>query len=179
MGISCIDLDLLRNHNYLLQTNAPLEEARKNIWLVDSKVVHIPLYSSYLLNLIVNFHLSNFLILFLQGLIVSSRKETLQHFKKPWAHEHEPVKNLLDAVNVCSLALSLPVILLHIRVDNFQILTFPILFSQQIKPTVLIGTSGQGRTFTKEVVKAMATINKVYYQSINLFTGNFISTEAS
>ncbi|XP_054783590.1 NADP-dependent malic enzyme-like [Prosopis cineraria] len=82
------------------QTNAPLEEARKNIWLVDSK-----------------------------GLIVSSRKESLQHFKKPWAHDHEPVNNLLDAVN-------------------------------KIKPTVLIGTSGQGKAFRKEVVQAMATINK-------------------
>ncbi|KAI4355587.1 hypothetical protein L6164_004345 [Bauhinia variegata] len=82
------------------QTNMPLEEIRKNIWLVDSK-----------------------------GLIVSSRKESLQHFKKPWAHEHEPVKELVDAVN-------------------------------KIKPTVLIGTSGQGRTFTKEVVEAMADINE-------------------
>ncbi|TKY48213.1 NADP-dependent malic enzyme [Spatholobus suberectus] len=82
------------------QTNAPLEEVRKNIWLVDSK-----------------------------GLIVSSRKDSLQHFKKPWAHEHEPVKNLVDVVN-------------------------------RIKPTVLIGTSGQGRAFTKEVVEAMASINE-------------------
>ncbi|RDX61097.1 NADP-dependent malic enzyme, chloroplastic, partial [Mucuna pruriens] len=82
------------------RTNAPLDEVRKNIWLVDSK-----------------------------GLIESSRKESLQHFKKPWAHEHEPVKELVDAVN-------------------------------KIKPTVLIGTSGQGRTFTKEVVEAMASINK-------------------
>ncbi|KRH09932.2 hypothetical protein GLYMA_15G019300v4 [Glycine max] len=82
------------------QTNAPLEEVRKNIWLVDSK-----------------------------GLIVSSRKDSLQHFKKPWAHEHEPVRNLVDAVN-------------------------------KIKPTVLIGTSGQGRTFTKEVIEAMASINE-------------------
>ncbi|GAY56390.1 hypothetical protein CUMW_171550 [Citrus unshiu] len=53
------------------QTNMPLEETRKKIWLVDSK-----------------------------GLIVSSRLESLQHFKKPWAHEHEPVKELVDAVNV-------------------------------------------------------------------------------
>ncbi|RZB62551.1 NADP-dependent malic enzyme 4, chloroplastic isoform B [Glycine soja] len=82
------------------QTNAPLAEVRKNIWLVDSK-----------------------------GLIVSSRKDSLQHFKKPWAHEHEPVRNLVDAVN-------------------------------KIKPTVLIGTSGQGRTFTKEVIEAMASINE-------------------
>ncbi|KAG5021364.1 hypothetical protein JHK85_017706 [Glycine max] len=65
-----------------------------------------------------------------RGLIVSSRKESLQHFKKPWAHEHEPVKELVNVV-------------------------------KQIKPTVLIGTSGQGRTFTKDVVEAMASINEV------------------
>ncbi|CAL9175098.1 unnamed protein product, partial [Musa hybrid cultivar] len=82
------------------QTKAPLEETRKKIWMVDSK-----------------------------GLIVSSRKESLQHFKKPWAHDHEPVGNLLDAVKA-------------------------------IKPTVLIGSSGVGRTFTKEVVEAMATFNE-------------------
>ncbi|XP_078168867.1 NADP-malic enzyme 1 [Carex rostrata] len=51
------------------QTNAPLEEARKKIWLVDSK-----------------------------GLIVTSRIDSLQNFKKPWVHEHEPVKNLADAI---------------------------------------------------------------------------------
>ncbi|KAL6537507.1 hypothetical protein OROMI_026041 [Orobanche minor] len=82
------------------QTDVPLEEARKKIWLVDSK-----------------------------GLIVRSRVESLQHFKRPWAHDHEPVRTLLDAVKA-------------------------------IKPTVLIGSSGAGRTFTKEVVKAMASINK-------------------
>ncbi|KAJ4718043.1 Malic enzyme [Melia azedarach] len=82
------------------QTNMPLEETRKKIWLVDSK-----------------------------GLIVNSRLESLQHFKKPWAHEHEPVKELVDAVN-------------------------------EIKPTVLIGTSGKGKTFTKEVVEAMASLNE-------------------
>lgn len=83
-----------------IETGTPIEETRKKIWLVDSK-----------------------------GLIVSSRKESLQHFKKPWAHEHEPVKDLLGAVNV-------------------------------IKPTVLIGTSGVGKTFTKEVVEAMASFNE-------------------
>ncbi|GMI77980.1 Arabidopsis thaliana NADP-malic enzyme 4, NADP-malic enzyme 4 [Hibiscus trionum] len=82
------------------QTNMPLKEARKKISLVDSK-----------------------------GLIVKSRMDSLQHFKKPWAHDHEPVKNLVDAV-------------------------------KGIKPTVLIGTSGVGRTFTKEVVEAMATLNE-------------------
>ncbi|KAJ8443376.1 hypothetical protein Cgig2_018809 [Carnegiea gigantea] len=81
------------------KTNAPVEEMRKKIWLVDSK-----------------------------GLIVSSRKGTLQSFKLPWAHEHEPAANLLEAV-------------------------------QAIKPTVLIGTSGKGKTFTKEVIEAMAAVN--------------------
>ncbi|GLT25487.1 hypothetical protein SLA2020_006110 [Shorea laevis] len=82
------------------QTNASMEESRKKIWLVDSK-----------------------------GLIVSSRKESLQHFKQPWAHEHEPVKELVNAVKA-------------------------------IKPTILIGTSGVGKTFTREVVEAMAALNE-------------------
>ncbi|KAL6616050.1 hypothetical protein ACP70R_038320 [Stipagrostis hirtigluma subsp. patula] len=51
------------------QSKGSVEEARKKIWLVDSK-----------------------------GLIVSSRKETLQPFKERYAHEHEPVKDLLGAV---------------------------------------------------------------------------------
>nr|AAT02535.1 NADP-dependent malic enzyme 3 [Hydrilla verticillata] len=82
------------------QIKAPVEETRKKIWLVDSK-----------------------------GLIVSSRKESLQHFKKPWAHEHEPIKHLVDAVKT-------------------------------IKPTVLVGSSGVGRAFTKEVIEAMASFNE-------------------
>ncbi|GJN35844.1 hypothetical protein PR202_gb24655 [Eleusine coracana subsp. coracana] len=81
-------------------TEMPIDECRKKIWLVDSK-----------------------------GLIVESRKESLQHFKKPWAHDHEPLKTLLEAV-------------------------------ESIKPTVLIGTSGVGRTFTKEVIEAMASFNE-------------------
>ncbi|OEL31896.1 NADP-dependent malic enzyme, chloroplastic, partial [Dichanthelium oligosanthes] len=81
-------------------TEAPIDDCRKKIWLVDSK-----------------------------GLIVESRKESLQHFKQPWAHEHEPLKTLLEAV-------------------------------EAIKPTVLIGTSGVGRTFTKEVVEAMSSFNE-------------------
>ncbi|KAJ9688326.1 hypothetical protein PVL29_014159 [Vitis rotundifolia] len=82
------------------QTKCPIEETRKKIWLVDSR-----------------------------GLIVSSRKDSLQHFKKPWAHEHEPVNDLLHAVKV-------------------------------IKPTVLIGSSGVGKAFTKEVIEAMASCNE-------------------
>ncbi|KAL5697548.1 malate dehydrogenase (oxaloacetate-decarboxylating) (NADP(+)) [Ranunculus cassubicifolius] len=82
------------------QTKLPVNETRKKIWLVDSK-----------------------------GLIVSSRKDSLQHFKQPWAHEHEPVKTLLEAV-------------------------------KSIKPTILIGSSGVGQTFTKEVVEAMSSFNE-------------------
>lgn len=81
-------------------SETPIDDCRKKIWLVDSK-----------------------------GLIVESRKESLQHFKQPWAHDHEPLKTLLEAV-------------------------------ESIKPTVLIGTSGVGRTFTKEVVEAMASFNE-------------------
>ncbi|GMQ08534.1 hypothetical protein CsSME_00052216 [Camellia sinensis var. sinensis] len=55
--------------------------------------------------------------------------ESLQHFKKPWAHEHEPVKELIDAIKA-------------------------------IKPTVLIGSSGAGSTFTKEVVETMTSLNE-------------------
>ncbi|THU60701.1 hypothetical protein C4D60_Mb07t15540 [Musa balbisiana] len=73
------------------QTGTPIEQNREKIWLVDSK-----------------------------GLIVSSRLESLQHFKKPWAHDHEPV----------------------------------------IKPSVLIGTSGVGKTFTQDVVETMASFNE-------------------
>lgn len=40
------------------------------------------------------------ILFLLQGLIVKSRLGSLQHFKQPWAHEHEPVKELVDAVKV-------------------------------------------------------------------------------
>jgi len=52
--------------------------------------------------------------------------------------------------------------------------------SQQIKPTVLIGTSGQGRTFTKEVIEAMASLNEVIYVNplANLLC-ILVSTEAN
>ncbi|GKE95311.1 NADP-dependent malic enzyme gene, partial [Tanacetum coccineum] len=79
---------------------APLEETHKKVWLVDSK-----------------------------GLIVKSRLNSLQHFKKPWAHDHELVREFLDAVKL-------------------------------IRPTMLIGSSGAGQTFTKDVVEAMASFNE-------------------
>lgn len=65
---------------------------------------------------------------------MSSRKESLQHFKLPFAHEREPINNLLDAV-------------------------------KEIKPSVLIGTSGVGRQFTQEVVEAMSSTNEVSLSS--------------
>lgn len=47
-----------------------------------------------------------------------------------------------------------------------------LLINQAIKPTMLIGTSGVGRTFTKEVVEAMASFNEVqsppYHLSLSL-----------
>lgn len=48
-------------------------------------------------------------------------------------------------------------------VSNFSRLMFSF---QQIKPTVLIGTSGHGKTFTQEVVEAMASNNEVLCQPI-------------
>ncbi|CAA2967722.1 NADP-dependent malic enzyme [Olea europaea subsp. europaea] len=89
------------------QTKDFVEETCKKTWLVDSK-----------------------------GLIVHSRKESRQHFKKPWAQEHEPCNTLLDAVKA-------------------------------IKPTALIGISGVGKTFTKEMVEAMAAFNKVLSLSLS------------
>ncbi|WMV29952.1 hypothetical protein MTR67_023337 [Solanum verrucosum] len=38
------------------------------------------------------------LVISKKGLIVNARNESLQAHKKPWAHEHEPVNNLLDTV---------------------------------------------------------------------------------
>lgn len=53
----------------LEQSKVSPEEARKNIWLVD-----------------------------IDGLIVSSRKYSIQPIQKLYAHEHEPVKDLLSAI---------------------------------------------------------------------------------
>jgi malate dehydrogenase (oxaloacetate-decarboxylating)(NADP+) len=74
-----------------------VEEARKKIHLVDSK-----------------------------GLVTKSRYDSLQEFKRPYAHEHPPAYNLLDAVKA-------------------------------LRPTVLIGTSGKGGTFTKEVLEEISS----------------------
>jgi malate dehydrogenase (oxaloacetate-decarboxylating)(NADP+) len=75
------------------------EEARAQCWFVDS-----------------------------HGLVVKSRTD-LAHHKLPYAHEHEPMTDLLTAV-------------------------------EALKPTALIGVSGQPRTFTQEIVERMAEYNE-------------------
>lgn len=46
---------------------------------------------------------------------------------------------------------------------------------QAIKPTVLIGSSGVGKTFTKEVIEAMASFNEVI--PVFWFSGVLISVQ--
>lgn len=75
------------------------EEARAKCWFVDSR-----------------------------GLVVKSRTD-LAHHKLPYAHDFEPVADLLTAVTA-------------------------------LKPTALIGVSGQARTFTQEIVERMAEYNE-------------------
>ena len=74
-------------------------EARKHCWFVDSR-----------------------------GLLCAGRDNISEH-KAPYAHEHEYIDNLLDAVKT-------------------------------LKPTALLGLSGQPQTFTQAVVEAMAEFNE-------------------
>jgi malate dehydrogenase (oxaloacetate-decarboxylating)(NADP+) len=76
----------------------PESEARNRCWFVDSK-----------------------------GLVVASRTDLAEH-KLPYAHEHEPHTDLVDAI-------------------------------RSLKPTALIGVSGQGGTFTRAVLREMAAHN--------------------
>lgn len=62
-----------------------------------------------------------------RGLVVRSRGDLAEH-KVPFAHDHEPIQDLLDTV-------------------------------KELRPTVLIGVSGQPGAFTQEVIEAMAGIN--------------------
>ena len=75
------------------------EDARKHCWFVDSR-----------------------------GLVCSEREDLAVH-KRPYAHEHTYIDNLLDAV-------------------------------KELKPTAILGLSGQPQTFTKEVIEAVSEINK-------------------
>lgn len=63
-----------------------------------------------------------------KGLVERSRTD-LQEHKRPYAHAHEPLENLLDIVKA-------------------------------IKPTALIGVSGQPEQFTREIVDAMTKLNE-------------------
>ncbi|MGB5491256.1 MAG: oxaloacetate-decarboxylating malate dehydrogenase, partial [Woeseiaceae bacterium] len=82
----------------LKEEGIPEEEARKHCWFVDSK-----------------------------GLLVAGRDNIAAH-KRPYAHDHEYIPDLLGAVNA-------------------------------LKPTAILGLSGQPSTFTQDVVESMARIN--------------------
>lgn len=75
------------------------EEGRKKCWFVDSR-----------------------------GLVVNSRTDLAEH-KLPYAHEHEQIGSLREAV-------------------------------EALKPTAIIGVSGQPQTFTREIVEKMAALNE-------------------
>ncbi|RIK19358.1 MAG: NAD-dependent malic enzyme [Anaerolineae bacterium] len=75
------------------------EEARQRCWFVDS-----------------------------HGLVVKSRTDLAAH-KLPYAHDHEPVADLITAVD-------------------------------ELRPTILIGVSGQPRTFTRAIIEKMARFNE-------------------
>ena len=75
------------------------DEARRHCWFVDSR-----------------------------GLLCAGRDNISEH-KAPYAHKHDYIDNLLDAIKT-------------------------------LKPTALLGLSGQPQTFTKAVVDAMAEINE-------------------
>ncbi len=74
-------------------------EARRLVWLVDSK-----------------------------GLVVRSRSDLAGH-KRPYAHEHEPLPDLLSSIRA-------------------------------LKPTAIVGVSGQPKAFTRAVLEAMADLNE-------------------
>jgi malate dehydrogenase (oxaloacetate-decarboxylating)(NADP+) len=63
-----------------------------------------------------------------QGLLVADRREIQPH-KRPYAHQHSPIEDLLGAV-------------------------------ETLKPTAIVGLSGQPEKFTQDVVSAMARINE-------------------
>jgi malate dehydrogenase (oxaloacetate-decarboxylating)(NADP+) len=74
------------------------EQARKQCWFVDTK-----------------------------GLLVADRPDMPEH-KKPYAHEHTPIDNFVEAIKV-------------------------------LKPTAILGLSGQPSHFSKEIVEAVSAIN--------------------
>lgn len=83
----------------MVEEGLPLEDARHRCWLVDS-----------------------------QGLVCDSR-QNLAHHKLVYAHHHEPIDTLEEAIEV-------------------------------LQPTAIIGVSGQGGKFTKDVLEKMAQMNE-------------------
>jgi malate dehydrogenase (oxaloacetate-decarboxylating)(NADP+) len=77
----------------------PAPDARQRCWFVDSK-----------------------------GLVTSTRDDLAAH-KRPYAHDHAPVGDLVTAI-------------------------------QTLRPTALIGASGQPQTFTRPVLETMAALNE-------------------
>ena len=61
--------------------------------------------------------------------LVESSRTDLQEHKRPFAHVHKPISDLLDII-------------------------------KELKPTALIGVSGQPKQFTQEIVEEMARINE-------------------
>jgi len=83
----------------IMKQGISAEQARSRIWFVDSK-----------------------------GLVVKSRTD-LAHHKLPYAHDHEPIKNLEDIVDA-------------------------------LRPTCIIGVSGQPQTFTEQILTKMGQFNE-------------------
>jgi malate dehydrogenase (oxaloacetate-decarboxylating)(NADP+) len=83
----------------MVKEGATTDAARAQIWFVDSK-----------------------------GLVVKSRTDLAEH-KRPYAHDHAPIKDLAEVV-------------------------------ETVKPTAIIGVSGQPQTFTERILRRMAELNK-------------------
>ena len=83
----------------LVAEGLPEAEARKRCWYIDSK-----------------------------GLVVKSRTG-LVHHKLPFAHDHEPMTDILAII-------------------------------EKLRPTGLIGASGQPKTFTREILERVAKLNE-------------------
>ncbi len=100
-GVGIADLVAEKIH---LDTGLSLDDARKKIWLVDSR-----------------------------GLITSARDVSkLEHHKLPYAHSLEGASDAVSLLEAVRL----------------------------LKPTALIGVSAQGGSFTEEVIREMAKLNK-------------------
>ena len=99
VGIADLVVTAMVDEGTSVDEGLSLEEARRRCWFVDSR-----------------------------GLVVRSRDDLAAH-KLPFAHDHEPIFDLLTAVD-------------------------------ELRPTAIIGVSGQPRTFTREIIERMARYNE-------------------